>query len=91
MSYRFERKFLARDCDTPSLRLLLRSSKYSFFQCYDDRVVNNIYFDSPSFDSYRQAINGSCDREKLRLRWYDDDYDASFLEAKIKEVELVQK
>lgn len=36
------------------------------------RQVSSIYFDSASYDCYRQSNSGDNERVKLRMRWYGD-------------------
>ena len=44
----------------------------AFFPSYAPRIVNNIYFDSPDWDSYADNMDGVSDRSKCRLRWYGE-------------------
>ena len=37
---------------------------------YPPRRVNNVYFDTPAYDSLNANLSGIADRAKLRLRWY---------------------
>ena len=41
-----------------------------FVECFPARKVNNIYYDTIDFKHYYNHINGTPDREKLRIRWY---------------------
>lgn len=44
----------------------------SFKRKYATRKINNIYFDSSSFQSFSENMSGSSSRSKCRLRWYGD-------------------
>ena len=43
-----------------------------FKEAFRPRQVNNIYFDTPAFDSYYDHLNERNERKKFRLRWYDN-------------------
>jgi len=62
----------------------------SFITAYPDRVVNNIYFDSPDLQSYYQNINGDPIRTKVRYRWYGtkEEINQGHIELKRKEFQL---
>ena len=45
-------------------------SQHDFFREYENRIVNNIYFDSFNFKSFRDNIDGQSKRVKTRYRWY---------------------
>ena len=53
--------------------------------------MNNIYFDSPNLDLYFDNLDGSPDKHKVRLRWYDDDQNRLALELKSKNGYLTAK
>lgn len=84
MNYRLERKFVVPRLSTKEIYSWLFTSKLLFRRCYDDRLVNNIYFDTPDFGFYRNAVNGSSKRLKVRIRWYKDHSNSSVLEVKFK-------
>ncbi len=43
-----------------------------FYQEYEDRFINNIYFDSADNTCLRDNVDGLSKRHKVRLRWYGD-------------------
>lgn len=45
-------------------------SRY-FEQSYNDRKINNIYFDTLNDSLYMDHIEGSLVRHKVRVRWYE--------------------
>jgi SPX domain protein involved in polyphosphate accumulation len=72
-NYRFELKVplsIEQLCD---IRYWHRSTAPEFRKIYPDRVVNNIYFDSPFYDAFNDNSFGISDRVKCRLRWYGEN------------------
>lgn len=67
---RYERKFVARGCTLPDVLALVRRHPAAFREAYPSRLVNNVYFDTPSLRDYHVHVNGACERSKTRLRWY---------------------
>ena len=45
----------------------------AFRRAYADRKINNVYFDSPELDCFRENLSGTSSRTKCRLRWYGED------------------
>ena len=41
---------------------------------FENRYVNSLYFDNPSYSSVRDNITGLSDRSKYRLRWYNSTH-----------------
>jgi len=85
---RFERKFFVPPEKTAFARsvlshLCLRDSKYP------QGRINSLYFDTPDLDHFQKSDDGSYEREKIRIRWYDSpsDWDGMvpvYLELKCK-------
>ena len=48
--------------------------KNNFKKQFNDRIVNSIYFDSSDYEDYHESIDGTVPRKKIRLRWYDNDF-----------------
>jgi hypothetical protein len=73
---RFELKYLIDDAITPQIRDFARSylelDDYGLGspQCAYD--VHTLYLDSDDLKTYQDAVNGTKNRFKLRLRYYDD-------------------
>jgi len=73
---RFELKYLIDDAITPQIRDFARSylelDDYGLGspQCAYD--VHTLYLDSDDLKTYQSSINGTKNRFKLRLRYYDD-------------------
>ena len=79
---RIERKFSFGKNKEDELNkfLLLNNFKPKF----ERRVVNSIYLDTPNYNHVLDNINGVNEREKLRIRWYNDDYNNFSFENKKK-------
>ena len=58
----------------------------NFFTQYPDRLVTSIYFDNDKFDMYKDSIEGSIPRKKIRIRSYDSNK-KFYLEKKISSLE----
>lgn len=43
-----------------------------FTEIYEERFINNIYFDSYDLKSYCDNVDGLSRRIKIRIRWYGD-------------------
>lgn len=88
---RYEIKFVVDVLDAASITSSILMHPASFRKAYDDRQVNNIYLDSPSFQCFHQNIEGHPRRKKMRLRWYGNSNSPSqksTLEIKNKDAEL---
>lgn len=88
---RYERKFVAGLYSLPSVLALVRGHPAVFRETYPPRFVNNLYLDSPTFESYREHVNGAPNRVKTRIRWYgalDGPIDSPAIERKIKRGEV---
>lgn len=91
---RHERKFLITDYSAQEVEQLLKYHPACFTEIYHQRQINNIYFDSPGFDSYYGNVEGDTNRVKMRIRWYDDLFgqiNKATLEFKIKKGLLGKK
>jgi len=69
---RYERKFVIEGASLPQIENVVRLNKGLFFQEFAPRKINNIYFDSPSRELYRQNVDGLSTRTKVRVRWYGE-------------------
>ena len=88
---RYEVKFAVDLLDAASIAASLLMHPASFRKAYEDRQVNNIYMDSPTFQCFHQNIEGHPRRKKIRLRWYgnyETPFKQSTLEIKNKNAEL---
>lgn len=67
---RYERKFVSFELDLAETLAVIRFHPAGFHEAYHPRFVNNIYFDTPSFDHYHANVRGVANRVKCRIRWY---------------------
>jgi len=84
---RYERKFLITDYSFRDVEQVLKFHPACFSEVYYERVVNNLYFDSLDFTNYYDNVEGSPERQKVRIRWYGDTFgeiEKPLLEYKIK-------
>jgi SPX domain protein involved in polyphosphate accumulation len=80
---RYEKKYV---CDVYRFNNFL-SWIYNFTDIkkkYSKRNIKSIYFDNYNFDSAKDNLIGLSNREKIRLRWYNNDLSQSILEIKKK-------
>jgi hypothetical protein len=92
--YRYERKLRVQLVDRSWVYQLVCLHPLGFHPLFPDRIVNNLYFDTPDFSAYHQNISGANVRRKVRLRWYGDNRDElsqPVLEIKAKQSELGYK
>ena len=62
-------------CDVAYLaqaRTWIRLHPEGFRTAYAPRLVNNLYLDTPELNSFNANMAGVAERQKLRLRWYDE-------------------
>jgi hypothetical protein len=69
--WRYERKFiLPASITLEEIEVIIKLHPSAFLKAHSPRVVNTLYYDSLSMDSYLDHISGSLNRFKLRVRWY---------------------
>ncbi len=91
--WRYEVKYIATPDQWFQIRELLTTHPAGFKTAFPDRIINNIYYDTPDFSTCRDNLSGVSQRKKFRLRWYgspDIIKDAIF-EIKIKNNALGRK
>ncbi|MCP4154711.1 MAG: polyphosphate polymerase domain-containing protein [bacterium] len=72
MNYRYERKFFISQLRRKDVELLVKFHPAMFSEIYQQRRVNNIYFDTPALKYYYDNVDGTSQRKKVRLRWYGE-------------------
>lgn len=88
---RFERKYRVDNLSMQHILQLIKVHPASFYKLYPNRMVNNIYFDTPNMVCLNDNLSGASIRKKYRVRWYGDDIRAikePKLEIKYKENQL---
>jgi len=53
-----------------AIRPFMKADAYTRIAPRKRYLVRSLYFDSADFRSYREKVNGDCDRTKLRIRTY---------------------
>ncbi|MBL7890338.1 MAG: polyphosphate polymerase domain-containing protein [Bacteroidia bacterium] len=84
---RYERKFYVTGTPLPDMLHVIRIHRALFSEIFHQRQINNIYFDSPGFESYFDNMDGAYHRIKARIRWYGETFGLAkkpTLEFKIK-------
>lgn len=83
---RYELKFVTYDVNYFLIKHWIKMSQHNFFREYENRIVNNIYFDSLNFKSFTDNVDGQSKRVKTRYRWYGKFEKQSYgnMEFKIK-------
>jgi hypothetical protein len=69
---RYERKFVADGSGLPETLALVRRQRALFRPTFPDRMINNVYFDSPELKDYFAHVGGAAERAKTRVRWYGE-------------------
>ena len=91
---RFERKYRILGMDYSIVHQQIRSHPAGFRTLYPDRQINNVYFDTPDLELFRDNLAGIGSRRKYRVRWYGEDIDiisSPRLETKMRDNELGEK
>lgn len=83
LTWRLEVKFTIPTIMLPTVRSRLLLGGFGMRRSYDDRVINNLYFDSETMSAAWANHSGVARRQKVRLRWYDEE-ERFTLEIKIK-------
>ena len=86
MSFRIEEKLFFKPENLLQFReFLLKNSAKQLFQ---KRLINSLYFDNLKLEMYKDSIEGSVPRKKIRIRNYPNSEDKNFyLEIKTSSVE----
>ena len=91
---RYERKYKIENISPAVVYQIIQQHPASFRKIYPDRIINNIYFDTPAIATATDNIDGIGLRKKFRLRWYGDslgNLSDPIFEIKIKKNLLGQK
>ena len=88
-TYRSELKFICYQHNYYLLKNWINLHKYNFYKEYEDRNINNIYFDTLNYKAFNDNLIGLPSRLKVRYRWYgdlftDNDKNLGSLEFKFK-------
>lgn len=67
---RCELKFVSNDIFYSNAINWIKKNKINFTEHYPSRFVNSIYFDSYSYNSFKENLFGDSKKTKTRYRWY---------------------
>ena len=68
MSFRIEDKFFFRPENILQFKEFL--AKKSAKKLYKNRIIKSLYFDNLNLEMYRDSVEGSVPRKKIRIRNY---------------------
>ena len=91
---RYEKKYQIDHLPRAAVEQMLQLHPAGFRRLFPNRQVNNIYYDTSDYQTFRQNVDGVPYRKKFRLRWYGPDtqrISQPRLEVKIKRGELGAK
>lgn len=86
-TFRYERKYATLK-DNSYIETSLKTHPAIFSQIYNQRYINNIYFDTSKLDFFYDNVEGKAQRYKFRIRWYGQLFgkiNSPILEVKIKQ------
>jgi hypothetical protein len=69
---RFEVKFTIEPNQIDAALAWIKTHRTGWQTAYPDRVVNNVYFDTPDLLAYDDNQAGISERRKMRFRWYGE-------------------
>jgi hypothetical protein len=68
--YRYELKFHSEYSSLQDIKVMVKNNPFLFSENYQQRWVNNIYFDTLELSNYYDSIMGINKKIKVRIRWY---------------------
>jgi hypothetical protein len=87
--YRYEIKFILNQASYSDAMQWLYVNTNTVNK-YPNRYINSIYLDNLEYDSVKANLSGIGNREKRRIRWYDNDPSVK-LETKVRNGRLSRK
>ena len=91
---RYERKYKIENLSLSLVEQSIRLHPAGFRKIFPDRQVNNIYFDTSDWTTFKENVMGIAERKKFRVRWYGENLQAikkPVFEIKIKSNQLGDK
>ena len=86
---RNEKKFIISQSQFSTLKILLSCN--NFVECFPKRKISSLYYDTNDLKLFYASEDGISSRQKIRIRWYNDELISSRVEYKIKNAELGDK
>ena len=71
--WRYEIKLSVPEFGLPIVKSIIQVNENAFSTSYPPRVVNNLYFDTYNMQCLEDSYEGVNERQKVRLRWYDNN------------------
>jgi SPX domain protein involved in polyphosphate accumulation len=69
---RYERKFMVEGIHPSEAEAVIFNHPSLFTEIFQERSINNIYFDTDEDTFFRDNVIGTSKRRKIRIRWYGD-------------------
>lgn len=91
IQHRYEQKFVFEHKSHAFVEQIVKNHPANFHEIFQQRQINNIYFDKPGLKYYSDHIDGNINRKKVRIRWYGNTFGHvhnPILEFKIRKGEL---
>lgn len=91
---RYERKYKIENLSLSLVEQSIRLHPAGFRKIFPDRQVNNIYFDTSDWTTFKENVMGIAERKKFRVRWYGEnlqEIEKPVFEIKIKSNQLGDK
>ena len=89
--FRYETKIPLEKGQYIELQAWLLGALYKPRETFPRRAIHSVYCDDVNLNNYFENVSGISDREKVRLRWYNDDLEKIALERKLKTNKLNRK
>jgi len=71
---RYEQKFVFKQKHPDFVEEIVKNHPANFHEIFQQRQVNNIYFDEPHLQFFTDHKAGSTNRKKVRIRWYGNTF-----------------
>ncbi|MDI6700399.1 MAG: VTC domain-containing protein [bacterium] len=85
-NWRYERKFVIENIDYKIIEGILYTHPAFFKEIFHKRQINNIYLDTINYKNYYDHVDGSSNRIKIRIRWYNETF--GFIEKPVLELKI---
>jgi hypothetical protein len=68
--WRYELKYVVGNYSDCEINNMIIKHPAKFSAIYEERKINNIYYDTVRYDAFSDNVIGVSDRLKIRIRWY---------------------
>ncbi|MCD6090793.1 MAG: VTC domain-containing protein [Bacteroidales bacterium] len=72
---RYEQKFVFEQKHSTFVEEIVKTHPANFHEIFQQRQINNIYFDKLGFKFYADHKDGNPQCKKVRIRWYGNTFD----------------